>query len=197
MVMEVVNSWYEKFGGNDIKKVQETIKKSVATFQFESVSFIVLAHEYAANPADKKFLSFMYLYFNEAGPFLLNLSYEAFTQLSKLLNDPDIKGTNLKAKELIPGTIFHAKPVPVTLNADQLKVKGGFKLDGAANYNLAIKAFDIAADSLDANVGRDLPRVLGAAPPGPSVEKDMKDAYKVLLPFWGDSDLTKYGFTAR
>ena len=123
--MEVVNSWYADFGGNDIKKVQETIRKSVATFQFEAVSFIVLAHEYAANPADKKFLSFMYLYFHEDGPFLLNLKSETFTQLSKILSDPDIKGTNLNATTLIPGTIFHAKPVPMTLSADQLKLKGG------------------------------------------------------------------------
>lgn len=198
--MEVVNSWYGEFGGNDIGKIQESIRKSVEKFQFETVSFIVFAHEYAANPSDKKFFSFIYLYYHEDGVFQLNLSSETRDQISKLLNDPDIKGKNLNATPLIPGTIFHAKPVPVTLNADELRVKGGFKLDGAGNYNLAIKALDLASKNMKKFIGGDLMARLNTpgSPPGPSFVKDqMVQAYKVLLPFWGDSDLCKFGFTQR
>jgi hypothetical protein len=198
--MDKVNKLYAAFGGNDIRKIQESIRKSVDKFQFETVSFIVFAHEYAANPADTKFYSFIYLYFDSDGVFQLNLSSDTRDQISKLLNDPDIKGTNLNATPLIPGTIFHAKPVPVTLTADLMKRKGGFVLGGAGNYNLAIRALDLASECVYRFVGADLLGRLnaGGSPPNPSFVKDqMVQAYKVLLPFWGDSDLCKLGFTER
>ena len=198
--MAVVNEWYAKFGGNDLKKVQETIRNGVSHSQFENVSFIVFAHEYAANPGDKKFLCFIYQYFHEKGAYQINLSAEFFKQLSAMLNDPEIKGSMLTGpKTLSSGVVLHPAPDPTTLDPDQLKYRGGFQVGGAANYNLAIKALDFASKKLVGDLTESMKLLLqGPGALGPEkVRELMVAAYKQLVPFWGDSDLTKFGFTQR